>query len=274
MLARGLRATVLRTERSGHAVELARIAAESGTETLLVLGGDGTIRDAVEGLLTAREGTPLPALAILPGGTGNDLVRTLQIPIDLTRALDVALGAVEVELDVWNWNGTPFINVAGVGLDAAVASVVNRRPRRIKGTLGYLVAALATLPRFQPTEIALRLPDREWLGPVWLVAFGNGRCYGGGMRIAPDADPCDGLLDVVVVEAMPRWELLCQLPGLFSGKHVRHPRVHVLRAEWVEVNGMPQEVTIDGELIGRVPGVVRRAPRRVRLRTPAAFAHR
>ncbi|MGV3721616.1 MAG: diacylglycerol/lipid kinase family protein [Actinomycetota bacterium] len=269
ILARGVQPEVLRTERSGHAVELARGAAESGVDALFVLGGDGTIRDAVEGLLTTREGTRLPALAILPGGTGNDLVRTLRIPVDLQQALDIALALNGAELGVWDWNGTPFVNVAGVGLDAAVASVVNRKPRRIKGTLGYLLAALATLPRFEPTEISLRLPDREWTGRVWLVAFGNGRCYGGGMQIAPDADPCDGLLDIVVVEAMARWELLSQLPGLFSGKHVRHRRVHVFRAEWVEVNGTAQEVTLDGELVGCVPGVVQRSSRRIRVRVPA-----
>jgi len=272
LVARGIQPVVLPTERPGHAVELARQAVTDGTSLLLVLGGDGTIRDVTDGLLSALEGPTRPPLGILPGGTGNDLVRTLDIPTSLTAALDIALGSHEADLDVWHWNGTPFLNVAGVGLDAAVAGVVNSKPRHVKGTLGYLLAALATLPRFEPTELTLRLPDRQWSGRVWLVAFGNGRCYGGGMRIAPEAELCDGLLDIVVVEAMPRVELLGQLPGLFSGKHIRHPRVHVMRAECVEVEGLNQEVTLDGELIGRVPAVVRRAKTPLRLRVPPSFA--
>lgn len=263
---RGVEVSTLRTERAGHAVELARVAATGGTQLLLVLGGDGTVRDAVEGLLaTGKPEAELPPLGILPGGTGNDLARSLGVPLSRERAVEVALTGQPRLLDAWTWNGTPFVNVAGVGLDACVAGVVNRRFRHLNGALAYVSAALSVLPRFQPFELRVRLPGREWAGKVWLAAFANARCYGGGLPIAPDADPADGLLDVVLVEDMPRLELLTQLPALAAGKHVRHPRVHVLRGDEVTLEAPPQEATLDGELLEETPAVVKRAGVRIRV---------
>jgi diacylglycerol kinase (ATP) len=261
--ARGIDPQVLRTEGAGHAVELARGAVTRGAGLVLVSGGDGTVRDVVEGL----GGSAVP-LGILPGGTGNDLARALDLPRDIPAAVSAALSGEERALDVWLWNGTPFVNVAGVGLDAAVAGAVNRRFRRLRGTAAYVAALLATLPAFRPTSMSLRGPGLEWSGAAWLAALANGCCYGGGMRIAPDADPGDGLLDVIVIEDVSKPELLRQFPRIFSGGHVRHPRVRSLRGESVRIEAPEQEATIDGELIGRTPATITRAPAPVRVRVP------
>lgn len=266
--ARGLAVTVLRTAGPADAIRLARQAAEEGAELLLVSGGDGTIRDAVEGLLSVPGAPSTTTVGILPSGTGNDLARTLGIPRDLARAVTIALDGIDRELDVWRWNDTPFLNIAGVGLDAAIAGAVNRKFRTLRGPLAYLAGVLHTLPRFHPFPLTLRFPKEEWSGLVWLAAFANAKCYGGGMQIAPAANPDDGLLDVVVVEETSRAELLRQLPGLFSGQHVSHPKVRIVRAEAVEVIAPRQEVTLDGELIGSTPGLIRRDPARLRVRVP------
>jgi len=265
---RGVEAVVLRTTGPTDAIRLAREAAESGAELLLVCGGDGTIRDAIEGVVSASRVAGATAVGLLPAGTGNDLARTLGIPTRREQALAVALDGAERNLDVWRWNGTPFVNIAGVGLDAAVAGAVNRKFRTLRGPLAYIAGALYALPRFQPFPLTLQLPDTEWTGTVWLAAFASGKCYGGGMRIAPDADPHDGLLDVVVVEKTSRVELLRQLPGLFSGRHVTHPKVRIVRAASVEVQAPPQEVTLDGELLGATPARIWRDPATVRVRVP------
>ena len=265
--ARGVEIEVLRTCGPTDAIRLARQAVESGAELLLVAGGDGTIRDAVEGIVSAASARAT-TVGILPAGTGNDLARTLGISTNLERAVEVALAGTERELDVWRWNDTPFVNIAGVGLDAAVAGAVNRKFRALHGPLAYLAGALYALPRFQPFPVTLQLPEGEWSGTVWLAAFASGRCYGGGMQIAPAADPHDGLLDIVVVEETSRGELLRQLPGLFSGRHVTHPKVRIVRAASVSVHAPPQDVTLDGELLGVTPGRVWHDDSRVRVRVP------
>jgi diacylglycerol kinase (ATP) len=266
----GVSAVVLRTSGPADAIRLAREAAAAGAELLLVSGGDGTLRDAVEGLLSVPGAPHTTAVGILPSGTGNDLARTLGLPRRLEAALQVALSGADRALDVWRWNDTPFVNIAGVGLDAAVAGAVNRKFRTLRGPLAYVAAALDTLPRFSPFALELRFPDGEWSGKAWLAAFANARCYGGGMQIAPAAQPDDGLLDVVVVAETPRAELLRQLPGLSSGRHVHHPAVKIFRVEAVEALAGPQEVTLDGELLGSTPGRVTREGARVRVRVPSA----
>jgi YegS/Rv2252/BmrU family lipid kinase len=262
--ARGLRPDLLRTEAPGHAVELARKAAEAGADLLLVSGGDGTVRDVAEGL----SGTDVP-IGILPGGTGNDLARTLALPRDPARAVEVALGNVERALDRWRWNDTLFVNIAGVGLDAAVAGAVNRRFRRLRGTLAYVTAAFMTLPRFKPLQLHLTWPGGEWSGRTWVAAFANAQYYGGGMQMAPAAVVDDGLLDIIVFEDVSKAELLLQLPRMFSGTHIRHPRVRSFRAASARVEAAHYEATIDGELIDATPATITRAPGRLRVRAPA-----
>lgn len=266
---RGIEPVVRESRQPGHLVELARESAAEGAGLLLVAGGDGSVRDAVSGVLESGSGGAVgTVVGILPGGTGNDLARTLAIPRTLAAALDVALAGADRELDVWHWNGSPFINIAGVGLDASVAAAVNRRFRHLGGTAAYVAAVLATVPKFKPFPLSLQFPGGSWTGPVWLAAFANARCYGGGMQIAPGADPGDGLLEVVVVGETTRMDLLRQVPGLFSGKHVHHPSVHVIRTERVSLTAAGQEVTLDGELLGETPAEITRDPRRVKFRVP------
>ncbi len=253
------------TECAGDAERLSREAVDDGADLILALGGDGTIRAVAVGL--GDSGVPL---AILPAGTGNDLIRTLRLPLLLDAALDVALNGEERPLDLWLWNERPFLNVAGFGIDAATAAVVNVKLFYLRGALAYLVGLFMTLPQYQPLPITLRWErageTSEWTGGAWLIAFANGRYYGGGMKIAPEAEPDDGLLDVVIVEDVSKGELIQQLPGLFSGKHVQHPRVKVFRAERIEVEAPQHVVSLDGELYDGPPAVLTRAPYTVNVR--------
>jgi YegS/Rv2252/BmrU family lipid kinase len=254
------------TRGAGEAEPLARQAAATELDLLLVIGGDGTLRDAAAGL----DGTDSTRLSVglIPAGTGNDLARTLRLPRDPRKALKIALYGEERWLDLWRWNQVLFVNVAGVGLDAAVAAEVNAHSNRLHGAPAYMAALARVLPRFHPPALTLEWPEGRWHGAAWLTAFGNGQCYGGGMKIAPAAVPDDGLLDVVVIEDVSRGELLRQFPLLFSGGHVQHPRVRVFRASHVQIEGAPQAATIDGELIGAVPATITRAGWSLRLRVP------
>lgn len=263
--ARGHGVGTLRTEAPGHAVDLARACAGQSPDLVLAVGGDGTIRDVAAGL---AEGGCAAPLGIVAAGTGNDLARTLQLPRELEQAVEVALNGRDLPVDLWTWNRSAFINVAGLGLDAAVAGLVNRRYRKLRGSLPYMLALLQLLPGFRPQEVRLRWPEGEWAGRIWLAAFGNGRFYGGGMEIAPSADPSDGRLDAVLVGDVSKLELLRELPGLFHGRHARHPRVKVIRSDRFDLDAADQEVTIDGELIDRAPAAIRKLPHPLRVRVP------
>jgi YegS/Rv2252/BmrU family lipid kinase len=262
LIARGIAPVIRPTTCAGDAVRLGREAREA--ELVLVSGGDGTLRDVVEGLA----GADVP-VGLLPSGTGNDLARTLLLPRDVDAALDIALGPCERRLDVWEWNGAPFVNLAGVGLDAAVGAVGNRRFKRLRSTLAYIAAFLVVLPRFQPLKVTLTWPDGEWSGRVWLCAFANGKAYGGGMFIAPDAVPDDGLLDVVTIRDISKVELLSQFPKLFRGAHTSHPAVRIFRTDRLRTDAPPCEVSLDGEIIPGGPAEITRAPYRLRMRVPA-----
>jgi diacylglycerol kinase (ATP) len=256
------------TNEPGDAETLARKAAADGADLILALGGDGTIRDVAAGI--GESGVPL---GILPSGTGNDLIRTLGIPRDLPRAIHVALTGENRPLDVWLWNEKPFINVAGFGIDAATAAVVNVKLFYLRGALAYLIGLFMTLPHYEPLPITLRWEcageKSEWTGSAWLCAFANARYYGGGMLIAPEAVPDDGLLDIVIVGDVTKRELIGQLPGLFSGKHVKHPRVKLFRADRIEVEAPQHVVSLDGELYDGPPATIRRAAQPLNVRVPS-----
>ena len=255
------------TQSAGDAERLSREAVAEGAGLVMALGGDGTVRDVAVGL--GDSGVPL---AILPAGTGNDLIRTLRLPMALEAALEVALRGKDRPLDLWLWNDRPFLNVAGFGIDAATAAVVNTNLHALRGALAYVVGLFMTLPRYQPLPITLRWEicgeRSEWSGRAWLCAFANGKYYGGGMKIAPKAEPDDGLLDIIIVEDVSKLELLGQFPGLFAGKHVKHPRVKTFQAERIEVEAPPHVVSLDGELFDGPPAMLTRATYSVSVRLP------
>jgi diacylglycerol kinase (ATP) len=264
LAARGVQVVCRATAAPSHATALAREAIEAGATRIAVAGGDGTVRDVLAGIGPAE----LP-LAVLPAGTGNDLARTLSLPRGVEAAVDLAVGGAPTPVDVWLWNGVPFMNVAGVGLDAAVAATVNERIHGARGTLAYLLGVALTLPGFRPIAVQLRAPEWAYEGRAMLVAVANAQYYGGGMRIAPEARLDDGMLSVVVVEAVPKPELVRQMPRVFAGTHLKHPKVRSFAASRLEIRAETTlKATLDGETIGELPAVVERAPWRAQVLAP------
>lgn len=272
----GLKVDVYQTVSSRDAVGLAGKAIELGTDLVVVIGGDGTIRDVVDGMRSAGSELgidSLPPLGIIPGGTGNDLARTLGLSgKSIRQSIDIAINGVDQLIDVWFWNGCPFINVAGMGLDAAVGNEVNSRLHFLRGPIAYAVGLVTVLSRFAPFDLEVTWPDGEWKGKAWLVAFGNGKCYGGGMRIAPLAEPQDRLLDVVIVGAVGKLELLKRLPDLYFGRHLTHPAVTYFRTPRASVAAMPQPVTLDGELLATTPAEITLGDSPVVIRVPGQLS--
>lgn len=202
----------------------ARRAAAGGVERVGVVGGDGTIHvvlDALSGTSTA--------LAIVPVGTGNDLATALRIPPRVEDALERARSAPVRRIDLGEVAGRPFAGTGGVGFDGEVARRVRDGRIRRLGSLAYAVAAVAALRSFDPPRVTVdhdggRIEDR-----VLFAVLANSPRFGGGMIIAPDAALDDGRFDLVVVKRIGLFELVRALPRVYSGRHVGHPRIEIVR---------------------------------------------
>jgi diacylglycerol kinase (ATP) len=232
----------------------ARRAAEDGIERLLVVGGDGTMHHAAQGLA----GTST-ALAAIPTGTGNDLARALEVPRGLEAAVRYGLSAPVRRIDLIRAGDTVCVGYAGMGFDSEVTRVANRI-KRLRGPWIYPWAALRTLAGFSPPFARISWDARDggaagasFEGQIMLVDAANLPTYGGGMRIAPSARIDDGLLDLVIVKAVPGLTFLRVFPKVYKGGHVGHPCFVTARARRVEME-LSEEMELfgGGEPIRRV----------------------
>ena len=192
LASRGIDAEVVLTTGAGDARRRAAACVARGCDRVIAWGGDGTVNEVASALI----GTPT-TLGIVPSGSGDGLARSLGLPRDAPAALAIALDGAVRPIDVGWLGGRPFLNIGGVGFDARIAGAFNSRARR--GAFGYVTGALSMVWSYRPGAYRIRIGDREVSSEQFLIAFANGRQYGNGIVIAPDADLSDGWLDAVVV---------------------------------------------------------------------------
>ena len=160
-----------------------------------------------------------------------------------------------------------FVNVAGLGFDGEVAIRVNRMSKRISGTLPYLTRLVLTLVSYRNKDVRLTMDGREWAERVYAVMICNAQYLGGGMWMAPEAEADDGLFDVVVLGDMGKLEFLANVPRVYKGTHVDHPKTTAYRAREVHVEAeQPMHIQAEGEIIGEAPATFRVLPRALCLR--------
>ncbi|MGZ4426684.1 MAG: diacylglycerol kinase [Nocardioidaceae bacterium] len=246
-----------------EALELARQCVADGIESLVVCGGDGMVHLAVQALAGSDVN-----LGLIPSGTGNDVARYLDIPRrDPQAAADVVIGSRVRKIDLAKVGATHFVTVLAAGFD----SKVNERANAMtwpKGQMRYNLATLAELRVFEPLPYTLALDGEVRHVEAMLVAVGNGPSFGGGLRITHGAELDDGLLDVVVIKAMSKVELLKTYPKLFSGAHVHHPQYEHHRVRSVTVAAPGIVAYADGERVGALPLTVEVVPGSLRVLTP------
>jgi len=219
---------------------IAREAAVSGVERLVVAGGDGTVHHAIQGLVHSAT-----ALAILPLGSGNDLAATLGMPSLFASALDAALAAGVDQIDLVTAGGRYFGGVAGVGFDSEVNAYANTI-RRVRGKWIYPYATLRMLSGFKPPILRAEHDTGVFEGAAMFAVLANSARYGGGMHIAPGADLQDGLLDLVIVRAISKLQLLRVFPQVFKGRHVDHPAVSLVRTRRARLS-LSRRITAYGD---------------------------
>lgn len=252
-----------RTSRPGDATTLAQRFAEDGKALVIAAGGDGTAGEVADGILRVRRDVQL---GLLPVGTGRDFARSIDIRrhdhgVDAllsgkTRAIDA--GLVRYVDREGRASSRHFLNIASLGLSGQVAQVVNglNVGGRPAGKVTFMVHSIAQLLRYRPTVVRVRIDGAEVIEePVVFVAVANGRYFGGGMQVAPDAVLDDGLFDVIIVKARSKPELLWHFPKIYAGSHTALDIVTVRRAKRVEVTpaGRAPELDVDGESQGVLP---------------------
>lgn len=243
--AKGLPFTIGYTQYPRHAEELARQVDYNTYSKVVSVGGDGTLNEVINGLDLERG-----VLGVIPAGSGNDLIKSLDVPEDPFQALEGVLAGREQRIDLGYVNQKRFINVAGIGLDVEVLLETERLRKVIKGKIAYILGVFKALINFKGNEVELVIDNRVFRENLMLCAIGNGQFIGGGMRILPDADLEDGLLDVCLVKKMPKLRLLYFFPRVFKGAHIGLPEVVLVRGSQVTIKKPDQPlINVDGEIL-------------------------
>lgn len=249
-------------EEARNLTRTAALTAQPG-DLVAVMGGDGMAHLG----LNACAGTQA-TLAVIPAGTGNDFARGVGIPGTIKEAVEAMVRGRSQVIDLsrlTNASGTRHIGaIVSSGYDARVNRATNQIRVRL-GALSYGYIALRELANFAPLSYRLNIDGEQREFDAMLVAVANLGYFGGGMLVAPDFDPADGLLDVTIIHAASRRKLLRLLPSMYSGKFVNDPVVERLRAKRVKVDGDDLFVMGDGEEMGPVPAVVEIDPGALRV---------
>ena len=241
---RGHHVEVRVTFERGDAEAMARRAAIDGADVVAAVGGDGTLNEVVNGL----DGYDTP-LGVIPAGTANDFARQAGIPADADHAMDVILLRKPVRIDTASLNGRRFLNVStgGIGAEATAET-----PSQIKATIGqlaYAISGLRKLADFEPNHGVFRGGGYELECDFLMFAVGSGMASGGGTMVTPHASTTDGLLDLCVVERMPRRDFARTVLKLKRGEHVGEEGVHYVRMNELTIQGTrPISVNVDGEI--------------------------
>ena len=231
------------TWEPGQGTELAAEAADRGDDAVIALGGDGTANEVVNGIV-GRE----IAFGLIPIGTANDFARQVGIPLDADHAMDVILRSKPRRIDTGELDGRHFLNVSTGGVGAEATAETPSDAKEALGMLAYAITGMRKLRELAPRRARFTGPGFEYDGPFLIFAVGNARVTGGGTRLTPRASLTDGLLDLCVVEGMPRAEFMKLALAIRRGEHLDHPRVRYAQLPEIHVESdWPITVNLDGE---------------------------
>lgn len=278
---RGILAEFVETRAPGDATRLVHEARADGVECLAVMGGDGTLNEVSQGYLDP-EGNPLagPDLALIPSGTGGDFRKTFALGDTLEEAVErlstaeprpLDLGLLQLTAHSGETVRRAFLNITSFGLGGLTDRLVNAGPKWMGGRAAFFVGSLRALISYENAPVRLRVDGEIVLeAPIVNVAVANGRYFGGGMKIAPDASPNDGLFDVIAMHDLTRAEGVALAPRLYQGTHLGQRGVRFARGALIEAESLVPRaevlIDMDGETPGRLPLRVRVARGALKIR--------
>ena len=260
-----LRHEIVLTRARGHAAELARAARADGADVIAVVGGDGTLNEVVQAYV-GDDGEPIagPGLAVIPCGTGGDFRKTL----GMSGALDEAVARIRhgtrraVDLGVLCITGHDgelkthaFVNIASFGIGGQVDAIVNDSPKWLGGKTAFFVGTLRAMASYKNASVRVKVDGTTWFeGPIFNVAIANGRYFGGGMMIAPHADPSDGRFEVVAIGDLSRGEVIGLTGKIYKGAHLASDGVRVTHGTRIEAEAVHPWATVLADVDGEQPG--------------------
>jgi YegS/Rv2252/BmrU family lipid kinase len=255
------------TEKPLQATEISRNAVKEGSDLIVGVGGDGTINEIANGFFDGKKLiNHRVSLGIIPSGTGCDFIRSLNIPLNLRRALETISEATVKKIDVGLLKFTTasgeqkerfFVNVGDFGIGGEVVARMERLGRKRKAS-SYFQSLLQTFFQYRNKKLRLILDGQELPPDEYMVgAVANGKIFGKGMKIAPEAELDDGFFDVILVKGMKAFEFLRNVWKIYTGSHLTHPKIAFYRARQVEVLPLEKNdkvlIEIDGEQVGLLP---------------------
>ena len=256
------------TRGPGDAPRLVAQAREDGVTCLAVVGGDGTLNEVSQAYVDAA-GNPVPGpeLALIPAGTGGDFRKTFGLGDGIGEAVrrlrdakprPLDLGILELVADDGSRVVRAFLNIASFGIGGLTDRIVNSTPKWMGGRAAFFSGTLRAMLAYRNAPVRVRVDGEAFHeGPIFNVAVANGRFFGGGMKIAPDADPSDGRFDVVVLGDLGRAETVLLSSKIYQGRHGEHEKVRFTRGALVEAEPISSSrevlIDMDGETPGRLP---------------------
>ncbi len=261
------------TEYIDHAGILVKKALAEGFTHFMIIGGDGTANDVINGIYSAQINTNTITVAMLPAGTGNDWVRTIgafKLASDIPKAIlrnETFLHDAGV---VTYKNGNEiaqryFINIAGLGFEGHVAKNIYESKGWLKGTkLQYQISILKALFIYKHTSLTITVDGTNTKQSALSVAAGICKFNGGGLKQLPNAIFDDGLLDMTVIGSMRKWQMVVNLPKLQNGSHVKVKSVSTFRGKNISIDSeLPIYIDVDGEFIGTTPVTIAILPKSI-----------
>lgn len=266
------------TKEPQHATALTREALGKGYDMIVSVGGDGTNNEVVNGFFDNGEQVNSNAImGIMPGGTGGDLSKTLRISRKLNVAADVLKQGSILSADVGRLSFIShddketvryFINIASFGISGEVDEIVNRSSKALGGKWSFIVGSARGLISYRNKNVKFRIDDGEEVdGKIFYVAVANGKYFGAGMKVAPDAKVDDGLFDIVIAGDLTKWEVINQGRLIYNGEHLKMKKINSARGrKLTAVSNEPTYLDVDGEGLGKLPAEFEILPGAIKLK--------
>ncbi len=235
---------VFRTERPGHATELAaQLAADEEITAVVSVGGDGTAGEVAAGLTGTGK-----AMGIIPAGTGNDFIKTAGIPNDPDKAFDILLSGKAAAIDTGTVNDRFFLNVCGTGFDVTVLDYAESEKEKHRGLTPYFLGLIKAITHYKSVQLAVTADGEKEEGAYLVCSIANGRFIGGGIPICPAADVQDGFLNLVLIQSVHRWQIPFYLPGLMMSRDLKFRISKHRKVKTVLIEGKDLRINIDGDI--------------------------
>ena len=264
------------TKNYSATMDYIRRQLSSGYRNFLVVGGDGTLNEVANGLMSQNQVVREElTLSVIPIGTGNDWCRTFEIPFDYPKAVEIVAQQKYYKQDIgkvtYLLHGKKesryFINVAGMGFDAFVANKTNQKSGRGSGSsMSYLWNLFSSLFQYRSTKIKMEYDEGTYERMVFSACIGIGKYNGGGMKQLPNAIQDDGLFDLTIINKVSKLEIIRNIKKLYDGSLLNHPKIDGLKSRKIKLTSEPAiKIELDGEVCGESPFEFELLPKALRV---------